>query len=123
MKFKISSIDHVLLAAPAECEAEASYFYRDILGFREIAKPKTLQMNGGIWFQAGNVILHIGIEEPFIPAKKAHPAICVKNMKALKDHLRKHQFSFHEDSQLPGAERFFIFDPFGNRLEFLEWLE
>ena len=122
MKFKIEAIDHVLLAAPEGSEKEAARFYEGVLGFRQIEKPEALKGNGGAWFSAGNVQLHIGIEQPFIPARKAHPAFEVNELEQLKQHLQANGIELAEDDKLPGANRFYIHDPFGNRIEFLEWI-
>lgn len=122
MAFQYEGIDHVQLAAPKGSEDHARGFYQHILGFQEVQKPALLQKNGGVWFQAGAIQIHIGIEEPFQPAKKAHPAIRVKNIRALKSYLTDRNVSLTTDHKLPGANRFYVDDPFGNRIEFLEWL-
>lgn len=121
MGFQYETIDHVQLAVPIGGEAQARKFYVGILGFEEIEKPALLRKNGGVWFKAGTVNIHFGIEEPFIPAKKAHPAILVKDILSMKNYLFKKHIDFVVDERLPGANRFYVKDPFGNRLEFLEW--
>jgi len=121
MAFQYEVIDHVQLAAPKGSEDDARAFYQQILGFEEVQKPALLQKNGGAWFQAGSVQIHIGIEDPFTSAKKAHPAIRVKNIESLKVHLANQHIDFKIDDKLPGADRFYVEDPFGNRIEFLEW--
>lgn len=123
MTFSYVQLDHVQLAAPRGTEEEARTFYKDVLLFTEIEKPSTLQKNGGVWFQAGNVHLHIGIDDPFVPAKKAHPAIEVTQIDALIDYLQEKGIHVQLDNRLPGAKRFYIKDPFDNRLEFLQWME
>lgn len=121
MEFHYEKLDHVQLAAPANSEETARQFYRDLLGFKEIEKPYPLRKNGGVWFRCGNVELHIGIEDPFSPAKKAHPAIRVKHLSAMKLYLDEQGYFYTVDKNLPNAERFYLSDPFGNRIEFLEW--
>ncbi|SFB21355.1 Glyoxalase-like domain-containing protein [Lentibacillus halodurans] len=121
MFFSYERIDHVQLAAPVGSEDQAREFYRDLLGFAEIEKPEQLMKNGGVWFQSGNVHVHIGVEDAFVPAKKAHPAFSVKNIEMIKTYLAGKSVDYREDDQLPGANRFYLSDPFGNRLEFLEW--
>lgn len=121
MKFQFETIDHVQLAAPARGEKQARAFYGGILGLEEIVKPKSLQSRGGLWFKSGNVHIHIGIDEYFTPAKKAHPAIQVKSLSTLKQHLINEHIHVIVDHRLPGAERFYVEDSFGNCLEFLEW--
>lgn len=121
MSFAFKSIDHVQLAAPKGSEIIAKHFFGEILGFQEVEKPEVLKKRGGVWFQFGNYQIHIGIEEPFAPAKKAHPAFQVENLEALKTHLMKHEVNFIVDTDLPGANRIYVNDPFGNRIEILEW--
>ncbi|MEK3993377.1 VOC family protein [Psychrobacillus sp. FSL K6-2365] len=121
MSFAFKSIDHVQLAAPKGSEIIAKHFFGEILGFQEVEKPEVLKKRGGVWFQFGNYQIHIGIEEPFSPAKKAHPAFQVENLEALKTHLMKHEVHFIVDTDLPGANRIYVNDPFGNRIEILEW--
>lgn len=121
MVFQFKAIDHVQLAVPKGSEETAKKFFKGILGFEEVEKPEELRKKGGVWFQAGGIQLHIGIEEPFSPAKKAHPAFEVANIEELKRHLTENGIDFIEDDKLPGATRFHLSDPFGNRIEILEW--
>jgi catechol 2,3-dioxygenase-like lactoylglutathione lyase family enzyme len=121
MDFQYEALDHVQIASPVGSEEKARDFYQDKLGFMEVEKPETLKQNGGVWFSAGTVHIHIGVEKSFTPAKKAHPAIRVRNLDTLKGHLRKVGIDFQVDNRLPGTKRFYLFDPFGNRIEFLEW--
>ena len=121
MSFTFTRIDHVQLAAPRGSEDQARAFFVGVLGLTEIEKPATLNKKGGAWFQLANYQIHIGIEEPFLPARKAHPAFEIENLEGFKDHLSKHQIEFKEDDELPGADRIYLEDPFGNRMEILEW--
>lgn len=123
MSFKFETIDHVQLAAPKGSEEEARRFFKGILGFEEIEKPYDLKKRGGAWFEYGTIQIHIGIEEPFIPAKKAHPAFQVVNLDALKKHFMDEGIEFTVDENLPGADRVYVNDPFGNRIEILEWVK
>lgn len=121
MPFALKKIDHIQLAAPKGCEEAAREFFGAIIGLTEVEKPEELKKRGGVWFEFGTFQLHIGVEEPFSPAKKAHPAFVVENIEELKTHLREKDVAFTEDDNLPGASRIHVNDPFGNRLEFLEW--
>jgi catechol 2,3-dioxygenase-like lactoylglutathione lyase family enzyme len=120
--FTFKKIDHIQLAAPKGCERIAREFFSGTLGLTEVEKPEELKKRGGVWFEFGNYQLHIGVEEPFSPAKKAHPAFVVENIEELKANLKEKNVDFKEDGNLPGADRIFLDDPFGNRLEILAWL-
>lgn len=122
MTFHFKKIDHIQLAAPKGCEESAREFFQGILGLTEVEKPEELKKRGGVWFEFGMYQVHIGVEEPFSPAKKAHPAFVIENLEELKSHLKEKNVSFTEDENLPGANRIHLEDPFGNRLEFLEWM-
>ncbi|MGC8661669.1 MAG: VOC family protein [Nitrososphaeria archaeon] len=120
MDFSYYGIDHVQLAAPAGTESIARKFFHGVLGMKEIDKPESLKKRGGVWFQCGKNQIHIGIDNDFKPARKAHPAINVKNLDALKDKLISCGIKVKYDEQLPDSKRFYVDDPFGNRLEFIE---
>jgi catechol 2,3-dioxygenase-like lactoylglutathione lyase family enzyme len=105
----ITGIDHVQLAAPPGCEAEARRFYGGVLGLEEIEKPVELRARGGVWFRCGRQELHVGVEQDFKPARKAHPALAVSDLQ-----------QFVGAAGLPltrDGERFYTADPWGNRLE------
>ena len=115
-------IDHVQLAAPTGSEEKAREFFGTLCGMKEIPKPANLRKRGGVWFRAGSDQLHIGMEDPsrFRPNKKAHPAFKVRNLEELRLLLASRGISTSVDEPLPGADRFYAEDPFGNRLEFIE---
>lgn len=104
---------------PAGGEADARHFYGELLGFEEMEKPATLQSLGGVWFSTGSIDLHLGIEEPFMPAKKAHVAYQVDDLQRIAESLRQAGFMVNPDDRLPGYKRFYTEDPFGNRVEIL----
>ena len=116
----VAGIDHVQIAAPEGCEEAAREFYGAILGLREIEKPEALRARGGCWFECGAQQLHIGVEQGFRAAKKAHPAFAVADLDALRERLVSKGFVAIGDDNLPGTRRFYAEDPWGNRLEFLE---
>ncbi len=115
------AIDHVQLAMPAGREDEARRFYADLLGFREVAKPAELAGRGGCWFESadGWVELHLGIDPSFRPARKAHPALSVTDLDALRDRLARAGADVVEDDAID-VRRFYTADPFGNRIELIE---
>jgi catechol 2,3-dioxygenase-like lactoylglutathione lyase family enzyme len=120
VNFRISSIDHVQIAAPAGCEQIARDFYGSLLGMVEIAKPTVLRARGGCWFQCGAQQLHVGVENSFQPATKADPAFAVAGLARLREALQSRGLSTIEDDAIPGTQRFYVDDPWGNRLEFVE---
>lgn len=118
----IESIDHVQVAAVPGCEAEARRYYGEILGMKELEKPEALAKKGGCWFALGNgqQQLHVGIEIPHYPARKAHPCFVVDRFDEFRRRLLDHAEDVLDDMEIPGVRRFFTHDPFGNRLEFVE---
>ena len=115
----ISGIDHVQVAIPQGSEDAARGYYGTLLGMTEVPKPPALAARGGCWFTSGTAVLHLGVEEPFAPARKAHPAFLVDDLDALELQLTAagHPCT-RSDGELPGIRRFHTFDPFGNRIEF-----
>jgi catechol 2,3-dioxygenase-like lactoylglutathione lyase family enzyme len=115
----IIGLDHVQLAMPPGREQEARAFYSGLLGLAELTKPAQLQGRGGAWFRCGALQLHLGAEENFIPARKAHPALLVENYEALLKSLEDSSCPVRRDTELPGTIRAFTEDPFGNRIELI----
>jgi catechol 2,3-dioxygenase-like lactoylglutathione lyase family enzyme len=116
----VIGIDHVQVAAPPGCEAEARAFYGALLGLEELEKPEPLRSRGGCWFRAGAQELHVGVEEPFAPARKAHPGLVVDDLDALEERLAAVGIRAERDDSLAGVRRSHVADPFGNRLELRE---
>jgi catechol 2,3-dioxygenase-like lactoylglutathione lyase family enzyme len=114
-------LDHVQIAAPPSCEAQARHFYGELLGLPELEKPAPLQPQGGVWFALGDAQLHIGVEAQFRPARKAHPALRVDaaTLDELAHRLGDEGAPVRWDDELPHVRRFFTDDPWGNRLEVL----
>lgn len=123
MPMKFLSIDHVQLAMPIGEEAEARAFFAHTLGFTEIPKPPELAKRGGVWFESGNVKLHIGVETDFHPARKAHPAFIVDDLDSLIKKVQSAGYKIDTTQPpLDGYKRVHIFDPFDNRIELMEKL-
>src|SRR4051794_31816386 len=118
--FHILELDHVQLAMPAGQEHLARAFYSDVLGLTEEPKPANLAARGGVWFRGGGARLPRGVEREFRAARKAHPALIVRGLAELAARCRDAGFEPVTDEPLPGFDRFYVFDPFGNRLELLE---
>ena len=113
----ITGIDHVQVAAPAGCEDDARAFYCGLLGLAEIPKPAQLATRGGCWFRAGAQELHVGVEDPFMAAEKAHPGLVADDLGAIAEKLRGAGYAVAYVEGIPGVRRFHVHDPFGNRLE------
>ncbi|RLJ60279.1 catechol 2,3-dioxygenase-like lactoylglutathione lyase family enzyme [Litoreibacter meonggei] len=116
----IEGLHHIQLAMPTGCEDEAREFYCGVLHFTETPKPEMLLGRGGVWFEAGQVRVHLGVETPFTPAKKAHPGFQVASLDAVIQHLKTHGIEPRTDTDLPDIRRVYVNDPFGNRIELLE---
>ena len=121
-------LHHVQVVCPPGGEDAARGFYADGLGMDEVEKPEGLRGRGGVWFRAydgrGAVVaeLHVGVEEPFRPARKAHPAFVVEDLDATAARLGELGFEVDEQERetFPGYLRFHAFDPHGNRVEILQ---
>jgi catechol 2,3-dioxygenase-like lactoylglutathione lyase family enzyme len=118
MPDKLTGLDHVQIAMPAGEEAAARRFYSGLLGLREVEKPPILAKQGGVWFEGAGFGVHLGVEQDFHPARKAHPCFRVKNLDDLQYSLEAAGIVITPDTDLPDVRRFYAPDPFGNRIEF-----
>jgi Glyoxalase/Bleomycin resistance protein/Dioxygenase superfamily len=66
--------------------------------------------------------IHLGVEveNDFRAARKAHPALLVEDLPALKTLIQAAGFSFNTGEPLEGDDRIYVNDPFGNRIELME---
>jgi catechol 2,3-dioxygenase-like lactoylglutathione lyase family enzyme len=115
----MTRLHHVQVACPTGGEGVVRAFYGGLLGLAEVAKPPALAARGGVWFRGAGYELHVGVEEPFVPARKAHPAFFVDTLDELAESLRDAGHDVTWDSAFPGYRRFHVFDPHGNRVEIL----
>lgn len=117
---EIIGLDHVQLAMPAGQEAQARAFYTGVLGLTEEPKPANLLGRGGVWFRGGALRLHLGVDPDFRAARKAHPAFLVHDLHGLAERCQSAGYPPTTDEPLEGFNRFYVSDPFGNRIELLE---
>jgi catechol 2,3-dioxygenase-like lactoylglutathione lyase family enzyme len=117
---RLHAVDHVQVAIPRGAEDTARAFYTGVLGLEEVAKPARLAGRGGCWFASGDISLHLGVEDEFRPARKAHPAFLVDGLADLVTRCRAAGAEVVDDEGLETHERAFVFDPFGNRIELME---
>ena len=120
----VTGLHHVQVAAPPGCETAARAFYGTALGLEEIPKPDALVGRGGCWFRAGQHELHVGVDEAFVPARKAHPGIAVSSDSALREIADRLEAAgsvveWADPAEIGGRARFHVRDPWGNRLELL----
>jgi catechol 2,3-dioxygenase-like lactoylglutathione lyase family enzyme len=116
----LRGLHHVQLAMPPEEEDAAVRFYAAVLGLQQIEKPSELAPRGGVWFRSGDLEVHLGVEEGFQPAVKAHPAFLVSGLEKLRARLEEAGYKVMDTVQLAGYHRVYVRDPFGNRLELIE---
>jgi glyoxylase I family protein len=116
----IHHIDHVSVLITDL--ARSRRFYRDVLGLKEIAKPKTFDFRV-LWFDLGNQQLHL-LQKPQADTVSArHFALRVADAQQARRHFRDHGVALHETTPIPHCDRFFVFDPDENRIEVIQWLQ
>ena len=116
----IRGLHHVQLAMPVGREQEAIDFYQGVLGIPQVAKPAHLAERGGCWFEDDRVRVHLGVDPAFVPARKAHPAFWVEDLRLLAGRLERGGAVVVRDQPLAGYDRLYVDDPFGNRIELLQ---
>ena len=110
-------IDHVQLAIPVGQEDVARAFFVGTLGMVEVSKPPMMAARGGAWFRAGPTEVHVGAEADFVPARKAHPALLVAD---LREVVERTGLDVRWSDEIEGSLRCHVDDPFGNRIELIE---
>lgn len=124
-------LHHVQVSMPRGEEEAARRFYGEAVGLVEVEKPSALAARGGCWFRSHvgeqareqvSAEIHLGVEDPFVPAQKAHPALVVDSMDELEAMATRIEgvgcdVSWTERDTFDGFVRFHARDPFGNRLE------
>jgi catechol 2,3-dioxygenase-like lactoylglutathione lyase family enzyme len=116
----IIGLDHVQLAMPPGRESEAEAFYAGFLGFVRIPKPEPMAGRGGCWFASGPVAVHLGVEADFRPARKAHPALVVRNLAGLAAAAAAQNIDLRPNPDQPDGAGYYVDDPFGNRIELID---
>ncbi|MFL5680080.1 MAG: VOC family protein [Chloroflexota bacterium] len=116
----VVGIDHVQVGMPRGGEDAARRFYRALLGLDEVAKPAELAARGGCWFTGRGVAVHLGVEDPFVPATRAHVAYLVADLAATRRALSDAGVEQTEDDSGVPVRRSYARDPFGNRVELVD---
>jgi catechol 2,3-dioxygenase-like lactoylglutathione lyase family enzyme len=116
---QISQLDHVSVIIT---DIERSrHFYRDLLGLKEIAKPRTFDFIA-LWFDLGNMHVHLLLKDQADSISARHFALRVADAQAARACLQARGLKINETTVIPGSDRFFIHDPDGNRIEIIQWL-
>lgn len=117
----ISGLDHIAIPLPREEEDRARAFYAGVLGLVEIEKPPELKRRGGVWFSLpdGRQI-HLQATAVFAPMTGPHPALRCPDLTAAAKKLFAEGCEVRWDEAWQDVRRFYVDDPFGNRLELLE---
>jgi glyoxylase I family protein len=116
--FEVAKIDHVSIVITDE--ERGRRFYRDIVGLREIPKPKTFDFVV-VWFDLGDQHLHLMLKDRSDKNSPRHFALRVSDAAAARAYFRGLDMEVQETTLIHGADRFFIHDPDGNRIEIIEW--
>jgi catechol 2,3-dioxygenase-like lactoylglutathione lyase family enzyme len=116
---EIVRLDHVQLAMPPGGEDRAEAFYAGLLGLERVPKPEPLAARGGCWFVHGTIAVHLGVEEDFRPARKAHPAFVVRDLPALEASLTAAGVEVRPNRDSEPGRGSYVDDPFGNRIELI----
>lgn len=119
MPLTVAKIDHCSIIIT---EVERSRrFYKDLLGLKEINRPRTFDFVA-IWFDLGDQHIHLLQKDKADTISPRHFALRVTDIKAAREHFRSHGVAMEETTLIHGADRFFIRDPDGNRIEIIQWL-
>lgn len=113
----LDAIDHVQLAMPPGGEEVATWFYDEVLGVPRVAKPPHLAIRGGCWFERGTLRIHVGVQDDFVPATKAHPAFTVVDLDRMESWLADRGIAARRETDPIGPDVLYVDDPFGNRIE------
>jgi catechol 2,3-dioxygenase-like lactoylglutathione lyase family enzyme len=122
------ALHHVQVSCPPGGEDACRRFYAEGLGLTEVEKPEALLGRGGAWFRAYDALggvsaeLHVGVEDPCVPARKAHPAFVVDDLSATVERLRRvgAVVDLTEHESFTGYLRLHTHDPHGHRVEVLQ---
>ncbi|MCF0069017.1 VOC family protein [Dyadobacter sp. CY261] len=121
MKIIFKKLDHIMLCIPPGAEQQARDFYGGVLGLEELTDLGYPLPNGAIWFQMGDIQLHIRAEDVHDLSQR-HPAFEVADLEAARAVLEQHGIPLRNDSKIPDRNRFSFRDPFGNRIELIEMI-
>lgn len=118
---RVTRLHHVQVTVPKGAESEARNFYCGLLGLAEVEKPEGLRARGGFWLDLGNAQLHVGTESGAERrSTRAHVGYEVDDLAGFRARLAKHGIAFEDGVPIPGVERAYLTDPFGNTIELVQ---
>jgi catechol 2,3-dioxygenase-like lactoylglutathione lyase family enzyme len=113
-------LSHINVTMPPGNEDKARTFYGGLLGLRELPKPESIRHRGGVWFDAGGLDVHVSVEDGrFGPDVRRHFGLECAEVERLREQLEAAGIKT-EDGRPAPWKRFFVCDPFGNRIEIHE---
>ena len=115
-------IQHVSIPMPVGGNAQARAFYGDQLGLEEKKVPSSLDANMLVWFRLGDDELHVFAEEGETKSPGQHLCIQVDDVQAWRKNLSDKGVNIEETEAIVNRPRFFIQDPFENRIEITQVL-
>ncbi|OIK13343.1 VOC family protein [Bacillus sp. MUM 13] len=119
----ILGVHHAQITIPKGADEEGKKFYCGMLGLQEIEKPESLKGRGGFWVKAGDMDVHVGTEDGFERLKtKAHIAYLVEDISYWRNRLQQNGVVILDSVPIQGYERFEFRDPFGNRVEMIQYI-
>ncbi|WP_414617562.1 VOC family protein [Dyadobacter sp. 32] len=121
MKIDFKHLDHIMICFPEGKEKEARAFYSNVLGLEELPDPGYALPKDAVWYQIGNIQLHIRPEN-HQDLSRRHPAFVVSSLENSRKILESNGIAIKNESPLPGRSRFSFRDPFGNNIELIEIL-
>jgi catechol 2,3-dioxygenase-like lactoylglutathione lyase family enzyme len=121
MTIDFKRLDHIMLCIPHGKEEEARAFYTNVLGLTEIKDPGHPIPKGAIWFQMGDIQLHVRAEDNYQISNR-HPAFQVGDINQCRQLLESNGIVIKNERPMPGKERISFRDPFGNNIELIEIL-
>jgi catechol 2,3-dioxygenase-like lactoylglutathione lyase family enzyme len=113
-------LSHITVTMPKGSEEIARSFYSGLLELPEIPKPELMRVRGGVWFNAGGLDVHVSVEELRSGGDVSrHFGLECTDVKGLRTRLEAAGVKTEDGPPAPWR-RFFVRDPFGNRIEIHE---
>jgi catechol 2,3-dioxygenase-like lactoylglutathione lyase family enzyme len=116
---RFTHIDHCSVIVTDVARSRA--FYGGVLGLKEIPAPKEFDFVA-IWYDLGGTYLHLLLKPHPDTISPRHFCLLTPNAVAAREHLTRLGVAIEETVRIAAADRFFVRDPDGNRIELLQWV-